>query len=169
MTVKRLRAESRRSLRAAYERALSLVPATGRVEDLISNVAKAAGRPLRLLPFDLGRSEPTGLWISTDAADYVVFSSTASAAQRTAIVCHELAHMLLQHKPEGEGAQLSALAALAAPNIDPDIARRMLARHGYVQQAEADAEVLATRLVARLAELADRARLTQDTISSRLR
>src|SRR5690349_17683563 len=99
MVVKRQKAESRRSLRVAQERALRLVPASGRLEDLVANVALRSGRPLRLLPFDLGRDEPTGLWISTDSADYVVYPSAASAAQRTAIVCHELAHMLLQHQP----------------------------------------------------------------------
>lgn len=169
MAMKRRRTESRRSLRGAQERALRLVPATGRFEDLVDNVARASGRPLRLLPFDLGRDEPTGLWISTDAADYVVYPSSASPAQRTAIVCHELAHMLLQHQPVGEAAQLAALAAAAAPNVDPVVAQRLLARHGYLQAAEADAEMLATRLVTRLAAFADRDRVAQDTISSRLR
>ncbi len=77
--------------------------------------------------------------------------------------------MLLHHPPGGVGAQLAARAATAAPDIDPVVARRMLARHGYEEEAEADAETLATRLVARLVERADQTHMSKDTISSRLR
>lgn len=169
MTVKRASASKRDTRRAAHQRALRLVPANGQLDDLVENVAAATGRPVSLLAFALGRGEPTGLWIATDVANYVVYPEAASAAERTAIVCHELAHILLDHEPQGEAARLAELAATVAPNISPAVARRMLARHGYGEGVEAEAEDLATRLVTRLASCGERDRITQDTISSRLR
>jgi len=169
MTTNRQSAKTHGDARATHERALRLVPDTGSVEDLVNNVSDAVGRPVVLLPFDLGRSEPTGLWIATEGGDYVVFPSSASEAERAAIVCHELSHILLKHEPVGEAAQLAQLAAIVAPDINPSVARRILARHGYAQDVEVEAETLATRLVARLATRAERNRLTQDTVSSRLR
>jgi len=169
MTVKKVRASKRDARWAAHQRALRLVPASGRLDDLVENVAAATGRPVHLLAFALGRGEPTGLWIATDTGNYVVYPEAASAAERTAIICHELAHILLDHEPQSEAARLDDLVATVAPNIDPAIARRMLARHGYGEGVEAEAEDLATRLVARLASRGERDRIAQDTISSRLR
>ena len=169
MIMNRQRAKAPSSSRAAHERALRLVPASGRVDDLVENVSRAVGRPVALLPFELGRSEPTGLWIATERADYVVFPSSATDAERAAIVCHELSHILLKHESVGEGAQLAQLASVVAPDISPSVAQRILARHGYAQEVEIEAETLATRLVARLATCAEQSRLAQDTVSSRLR
>lgn len=169
MTMSRPRAKASTSSRAAHERALKLVPATGRVDDLVENVSRAMGRSVALLPFDLGRSEPTGLWIATERGDYVVFPSSATEAERAAIVCHELSHILLKHEPVGEAAQLAQLAAVVAPDISPSVAQRILARHGYAQEVEIEAETLATRIVARLVTNAEQSRLAQDTVSSRLR
>lgn len=169
MTMNRRRAKTPRGSRAARERALRLVPATGRVEDLVENVSRAVGRSVALLPFDLGRSEPTGLWVATERGDYVVFPTSASEVERTAIICHELSHILLKHAPVGEAAQLAQLATVVAPDISPSVAQRILARHGYAQEVEIEAETLATRLVTRLATCAERRRLDQDTVSSRLR
>ena len=169
MAVKRPGARRTYNARGATERALKLVPPSGLVEDLVETVSVSASRQVTLIPYDLGRGEPTGLWIATAAADYIVYPVSASPAERTAIICHELSHILLRHEPEGEAARLSELAAVVAPDIDPSIAQRMLARHGYRQDVEVEAEILATRLVARLSTFAEQARVSQDTISDRLR
>lgn len=170
MPLRKPRADSRSAGRAAeHAGALKLVPATGRVDDLVENVSVQVGRPVVLLPFELSREEPSGLWIATERGDYVVFPSGVTAAERTAIICHELSHILLKHEQAGEPAQLASLAALVAPDISPSVAERMLARHGYAEEVEIEAETLATQLVARLAVQAERRRLAEDTVSSRLR
>lgn len=56
----------------------------------------------------------------------VIFPADASAVERTAVICHELAHMLLSHQPEACADRLSQMAALVAPSIDPAIARGFL-------------------------------------------
>lgn len=169
MTRKRQGASRRPGTEAVQERALKLVPMTGRVEDLVRSVSLARERPIELLPFELTPSEPTGFWVATDKADYVIYPSAATRVERTAVICHELSHMLLDHQAVGEAARLSQLAAVVAPDIDRHVAQRILARHGYGQEAEIEAEMLATRLLARLALYAEQSHIAQDTISSRLR
>ena len=77
--------------------------------------------------------------------------------------------MLLRHEPVGEAAQLAQLATVVAPDVSPSVAQRILARHGYAEEVEIEAETLATRLVARLTTCAEQSRLAEDTVSSRLR
>jgi hypothetical protein len=145
------------------------VPASGEVDELVANVSGLRGRPVQLLPFDVGPGCPSGLWIATDRADYVVFPADASSAERTAIICHELAHMLLNHQPQAKAERLSQMAELVAPDVDPGVARRFLGRHGYLEVVEAEAEHLATVLVTRLARSSEAYAVRRDAVSDRLR
>lgn len=165
----RLRASAASRMRAAQVRALKLIPTSGLVEDLVDAVGAAQERSIRLLPFRLSDIEPTGLWIATEGADYVVYPEDATAAERVAIICHELSHILLHHEPPGEGAQLAQMAALVAPDIDPVVARRILARHGYAQEAEVEAEAFGTVLVTHLVRQVERRVFGIDSVSDRLR
>ena len=158
-----------RRFRSARERALRLVPATGVLDDLVHAVGQDRCRLIRLLPFHLGAQSLTGLWVATDQADYIVYPTNASAAERTAIVSHELSHMLLLHPPAGGADQLGQLAALLAPSIDPSVVRRFFARHGYARREEADAETLATVLVTQLTRNRERSELSHDQTLDRLR
>lgn len=106
---------------------------------------------------------PSGLWIATGDRDYIVTPENASPARHNAIVCHELAHMLLGH----EGS-LGMHAASIAPGIDPAVAARFLGRHAYDNELEHSAETLGTQLAAEVAALA-RYGLERDLISTRLR
>jgi hypothetical protein len=146
-----------------------MVPASGLVDDFVKAVSVDRCRPVRLLPFDLGADAPSGMWITTEQADYVVYPADASSAERTAIICHELAHMLLRHQPEGGEERLSQMAELVAPGVDPAVARRILARHGYADLVEAEAEHLATLLVTQLARRAETHAMRADAVSDRLR
>lgn len=144
-----------------------LVPASGEVAAFVEAVAAHRGRALRLLPFDLGPDAPSGLWVKTAESDYVLYDANASAQQRDAIICHELAHMLLQHDPGENGAELGQL--VDTPLISADVAARFLPRHGYADDAEADAENVATHLASELAVRAASYALRQDNVSARLR
>ena len=160
-----------RQYRLAHSRALRLVLASGLVDDLVRGFSQARGRPIELVPFDLGAGSPTGLWVATRKADYIVFPVDASSSERTAIICHEVAHMVLEHQAEAkaEGESLSQLTALVAPNVDPSVARQFLTRHGYTDSAEAEAEKLGTVLVAQLTRNAETHALRADPVSDRLR
>lgn len=158
-----------REARLARSRAIRLVPANGVVDDLVAAVSDQRSRAVHLLAADFGPEAPTGMWISTDNAEYIVFPADASSAERAAVICHELAHMLLGHQPEARVDQLSQIAKTVAPTIDPEVARRFLQRHGYSEQVEAEAEQLATALVTQLARNAEANRVRRDAVSDRLR
>lgn len=160
---------SARGARLARSRALRLVPVNGTVDDLVATVGQERGRPLSLLATELRPEAPSGMWIATDRADYIVYPADASSAERAAVICHELAHMLLGHQPEARIDQVSQLARTVAPSLDPDVARRFLERHGYAEQVEADAERLATLLVTQLARNAEAIAVRRDAVSDRLR
>ena len=133
-----------------------LVQPGGGLSDLLDRVAQTRGRPVHLVPAELGPEAPSGLWLSTPAADYIAYPSDAPPTRRALIICHELAHMVLGHElsdPDPE-----ALAAVAAPAMDSAVAARFLRRHDYATPAERDAEMLATRLMAAIAYDADAAR-----------
>jgi len=146
-----------------------LVPASGQVDDLTHAVSADRGRPIQLLAEDLGPREPSGLWIATGQSDWIVVPNGIGAAQRTAIICHELAHILLGHVPLGANSDLDALAGLVAPNVDPTVATRILARFSYADDLEAEAEALGTMLVTKLAHRAESLRMKHDAVSDRLR
>lgn len=158
-----------RNVRLARSRAVRLVPANGSVDDLVTAVSHERGRAVHLLSADLRPDAPTGMWISTDTAEYVVYPADASSAERAAVICHEVAHMLLGHQPEAHVDRLSQMATTVAPSIDPEVARRFLHRHGYVEQVEAEAERLATILATKLAANADASAVRRDAVSDRLR
>lgn len=155
--------------RLARSRAVRMVPSSGLVDDLVVEFSRSRGRPIELLPFDLGADSPSGLWIATEQADYIVFPADASSSERTAIICHEIAHMVLDHQPEAEVDRLEQLMALVAPNVDPAVARRFLTRHGYADGVEAEAEQFATVLVTQLSRNAQTDALRRDAVSDRLR
>ena len=146
-----------------------MLPRSGDVDDLLEAVGRARGRPIRLLSFEVSSDSPSGVWIATAKTDYVAHPADASSAERSAIICHELAHMFLGHRPEQAFDHLSQLAVAVAPSLDPEVARRFLSRHGYSDDVEADAEQLGTELVTKLNRNAQSAALRKDAVSDRLR
>lgn len=159
----------RKLIRSALSLAVRIAPPSGDVDDPVDALGLQRHRKINLLPFDFGDTPWTGCWIATARSDYVVFPKDASAAERAMVICHELAHMLLDHVPHAAEQQAQLLSALAAPTVDPAIARRFLARHGYTEEIEAEAELLGTRLVTELNRLADASTIAGDTVSDRLR
>lgn len=136
------------------------------IEDAAALVGRQRGRPIRLLPGEFGSGTLSGLWIACDSTDYIVHPSDALPTRRTAIIAHELAHMLLRHEPQTtiEGAE--QLAKVLAPTLDPSIARRLLARHAECTPEEIEAERLGTELLARLS--LSTSAMSQDPILHRL-
>lgn len=155
--------------RVRRSRLLRLVPDSGLVDDLVARVAELRAQRIELLPVEVGPGLPTGVWIAFPGFDYIVFPADASSSERTAIICHELAHMLLGHQDDPAADHRGAWALLSAPDPERLKARQVLARHGYVDGVEAEAEQLATLLVARLDRHARADLLRRDAVSDRLR
>lgn len=122
-----------------------LLPASGELTDLVAAFAAHRNRPVHLLPLDIGPGALSGLWISTDDADYIGYPRTASPERVCAIVCHEIGHALLGHEHLDLAEQLLRAGHFRA--LPPDLVRSTLAaRHGYDTPEEKDAELLGTRL-----------------------
>jgi hypothetical protein len=146
-----------------------LVPVSGDLDELVVRVAAHRSRSITLMPTPLPEDAPSGLWVATTARDYIVYPDNADAQWRSGIVCHELAHMLLEHDPQPGTADLGAMVSRAAPSIDPQVAARFLHRHGYEDTAEADAEYLGTRLAARLGAAHTTGQRHRDRVFDRMR
>jgi hypothetical protein len=145
---------------------LRLLRGAQTIDDLVQAVARTRGRNITLLDSETDPDGFSGLWIATATADYIAYDARASAASRDAIICHELAHMLLGHDAEDNSAQI---AELFAPHLSPALVRRFLSRHGYENRIEAEAESLGTLMAAELARRAERLAVRHDDVSQRLR
>jgi hypothetical protein len=77
------------------------------------NVARHRGRRLVLVAESLPLSV-SGLWISTDIADLIVYSQTASPLQQVRAIGHQVAHLLLGHQATASSAASQALL----PHLD---------------------------------------------------
>ena len=146
------------------------MPADGDLDALIEAVAAERGRPIHVMSAALGADAPSGLWVSTSRRDYIVHPDDATPTRRTAIICHELAHMLLDHDPGQVAGDTATFLTHIAPDIPAAIRARFLARHGYEAELEADAEHVATRLTALCAQRRrDTTRNSAGSISAHLR
>ncbi|MEV5988241.1 hypothetical protein AB0L85_25050 [Streptomyces sp. NPDC052051] len=85
-----------------------------------------------------------GVWLRTNDADYIAYERYTSTAHQSHIIAHELSHMLCDHR--GERSAESPPVELFA-DLDPGLVRGMLMRCGYTQEAEQEAEVMASLLL----------------------
>jgi hypothetical protein len=148
---------SRRMIRRAVRLAQRLMPSDGDLDGLLANVSRHRGRPLTLLEGSMSRSlGRSGLCLITDDADYILLEPRTSPSRRATIICHEVSHLLLGH----EGDSSSDITTRMAPDLDPSLVARMLARHSYMTLEEEEAEVMATLLVTEHVRRQQAARLT---------
>ncbi|WP_051386288.1 hypothetical protein [Actinokineospora inagensis] len=144
---------SRRDLRAVRRECAATLaaldlPARMDLAALCEHLAAARGRPLHVVPVAMGASQPCGLWVATRDADWIFYDEATTRAHREHIILHEIGHMICCHRG---GGQLDADTATAFfPDIDPRLVRDMLARTGYSDEQEQQAEVMAYLLARRL-------------------
>ena len=136
----------RHDLGERFQALIPLLPTPWSADEFVRRVAADRNRSILLLTYPLSTEDPTGFWLSTSAVDYIVVPVNASGGRRDAIICHELAHIVLGHdaRPAPDDAGLTALA----PNSPPGLVARFLPRAGYDAAIEREAENLATRLIA---------------------
>ncbi|MDH6134293.1 hypothetical protein P3T37_003695 [Kitasatospora sp. MAA4] len=112
------------------------------VETVCTRLSALRGRPLHLLPLPEGAAAAgaCGLWLATDAQDYIFFEQQTSRPHQEHIVLHEIGHMLFDHPG------LELLDGLLPSDRlgSPELARRLLARTDYTTRQEQEAEMLAS-------------------------
>ncbi|MFE7129824.1 ParH-like protein [Streptomyces sp. NPDC057638] len=120
-------------------------------ESFIAALAERRGRPIEVLPVDVGHTLPCGLLMTTDRADYILCAADTTAFHRQHILLHEAAHLLCGHdRRAGETVYASAHRALL-PGLSDALVRRVLGRTVYSEPQEREAELLASLILHRAA------------------
>ena len=123
------------------------------VTELCRRVGETRGKAIRLVPHPIPVPGPFGVWITTEAADYILYQQETSKAHQGHIVLHELGHILAGHRSDEEDDALLAELypdvepeALREqyPDLEPDAVRRALRRTSYDTEREREAETVAT-------------------------
>lgn len=132
------------------ERALTvarpLVAPDGDIDTTLARIAARRQRVITITELATPPGGPSGAWVKMAKQDLFIVKDGASPTRREAILCHELGHLLLDHKGELSLPHLEAIA----PDVPRDLAARYLARHGYDDEQEREAELFATLLLAEL-------------------
>ena len=113
------------------------------VDALCAHLAEQRGRPLRVLPLpqQAGPDLPCGLWIATEAVDYIFHARGTSPLHQQNIVLHEIGHMLCEHSGPG------TFAVPLLPMLDPAMVQRVLGRSRYSTPQEEEAEMAAALIL----------------------
>jgi hypothetical protein len=111
------------------------------VSEVCARLGTLRGRPIHLLAHPLPASGPFGVWLSTPAADYIVYQKHTSRPHQAHIILHELGHLIADHRGDEED---NDVLQLIYPDLDPDVVRRALHRTSYDNAQERDAETVAT-------------------------
>lgn len=144
MTRRRILGRRRRNPREverAARHALNLLPPNGNLETFLGSLGRERDRGIVIVRQPLPTGGPSGVWLATETADYIVIPADATPTREAAIVCHEVGHIMLGHSGPAD-----QQAKIYAPDIDPAIAARFMTRHGYEAQEERDAETFGTIL-----------------------
>lgn len=140
-----MRLARRLHLKATLAAVRPHLPSPWDIDVLVDALAKHRRRPIALVAWELPDGGPSGMWIPTGTADYIVYRRSATATAREVTIGHELGHLLLDHNPRLSQAPAELLAALV-PSITSELADRFLTRTGYQNEQEAEAEEFGTRL-----------------------
>lgn len=118
------------------------VPEPFDVDVFCANVAARRGRRVQLheLPTEVGRV--CGLYVSLPAVDHVYFATGTSPRHQQHIIVHELMHLLFGHG--GLRGFSSEVLERLLPGLDPGLVRAALARGGYSNPEEREAETVAS-------------------------
>ncbi|WP_158073512.1 ImmA/IrrE family metallo-endopeptidase [Actinophytocola xanthii] len=112
---------------------------------LCARLGEQRGRPIHPLPMTARPTDPSGIWIASQTADYVFYEQNTSRLHSEHIILHEIGHLLFGHT--GGGVLSDSTARLLLPNLDPALVRRTLARSHYSDSDEQEAELFASLIL----------------------
>jgi hypothetical protein len=136
------------------------------IKALCTRVADRRGRAIRLLAKKFPPGGPSGLCISTDHADYVIYQESTSPLHQEHIILHEIGHLLCEH--EAEPVFGSELARTLLPSLDPQLVQRVLGRSHYSSRQEQEAEIVASLILQRAKRMAGRPTEATSPVAQRL-
>ncbi|WP_188300249.1 hypothetical protein [Streptomyces sp. CBMA156] len=121
------------------------------LDGVCARLAAVRRRPIHLHPLPPGAAEAgaCGLWLATGTDDYIFFEQQTSRPHQEHIVLHEIGHMLLDHPAPAALGAVVPIERLG--QVDPALARHLLARTDYTTRQEQEAEMLASLIRTRAA------------------
>jgi hypothetical protein len=117
------------------------------VDRMFRDLGARRGREIHLVPWQLEVGSPCGLWISTEAAEYLFFEQATTQAHQDQIKLHEMGHMLLGHgvsRPLETNVARRMLAQRLMPDVAPELIHTVLGRTRYSEPEEQKAETFAS-------------------------
>lgn len=136
-----------RTLRRRCEQILRdvAVPAPFTPESLFADLARRRGRPIEVHLVDTPVSGPCAAWISLADKDHVLVERGSDPLHRMHMLLHEWAHIVCGHR-----GVLSAVPdwSRLLPDLDPAMVRQVLGRRSYTETEEAEAEMMASVILA---------------------
>jgi hypothetical protein len=94
---------------------------------------------------------PSGVCVSTQAADYIFYEASTSLLHQQHIVLHEIGHLLWGHLTDMTGSEQAL--RLLLPSLDPRVVIRTLGRGDCTGVTEQQAELVATLIMQRAVRL----------------
>jgi hypothetical protein len=127
------------------------------IASLCERMGERLGQPVlhRLVRFP--PDTVSGVWVATDTANYVLCEQDTSSWHQLAITGHEFWHMEAEHHPVAVGQDDAS--GMTFPSLGAETVTRILAARSHpCEEAEQEAEVFASLLLARVSRwLPDRA------------
>ncbi|MEU5613551.1 ParH-like protein [Streptomyces sparsogenes] len=124
------------------------------MDEFIGRLARTRGRPIDLMPVAARPHLPCGLLVTTDRADRILYPADTTPLHQQHIQLHEVAHLLCGHHETSPAA--SSAAEVLLPHLPASLVQRVLGRTVYTEPQEEEAELVASLILHRAAEL-DRA------------
>jgi hypothetical protein len=112
-----------------------VIPEPFDMDAFCTHLVQRRDRAIELVPAALG-GDLTGLWVPLADADLVFFEQATTPLHQVHIQLHEIGHLLCDH-PHAPGAETFRRLM---PHLDLDRLERLLARAGYQEDAEREAE-----------------------------
>lgn len=117
--------------------------------ELCARLGAQRGRPIVLMPTPMTTGSLCGMWLGTAQGDYVFYEQDTTRLHQQHIVCHEIGHILRRHPPTR--VLDNDIARALAPQIDAGEVQRVLGRDTYSDDAEFEAELIASLILRRVA------------------
>jgi hypothetical protein len=123
------------------------IPVPFDAREVCRRVGTDRDRPIHLSALPMPPGVPCGLWVSTEAADFIFYEEQTSGLHQEHIILHELGHLLCDHEPTTGPAP--DISRVLLPNLDPALVSRVLTRSHYSATAEREAEMIASLILER--------------------
>lgn len=120
------------------------------IDDLRQFCFDRTGRTVVLVPFPVADVEdrPSGFLLrARNNVDYVFYDHRTGSWRATLIICHELAHILLDHSCAMTEVLDDQMLSAWFPSVSPELLKNALKRTDYDTTTEHGAEYLATKLL----------------------